>query len=177
MVQRRLEVAAAVLLPLLLTSGCRDDPVEPEPLGTPTTSATPAPTRDATPQVETPEHVVRHFVRAQNEVQRSGATELFRRLTFKCVACDGFADQIEQIYADGGYVHTKGATIEFLRVSTESDYASRVFTIGLKSAPTSYVEEAGGEVQHLIGGLTRNRIELVRKSGSWKVHDFAEYAS
>jgi len=173
---RRLAALTAAL-PLLALSGCGGDNPKPKPLDPPSTSASPSPTATTTPQADTPEEVIRKFVAAQNQIQRTGDSAPFRALTYKCQACNGFADQVDQIYADGGYIHTKGSTIKSIKKSPEWSATRPVYIAVTDSSPTTYLSSKDGKPDHFQGGITHDSYELVKHGGAWKVTNLEELAS
>jgi len=110
---------------------------------------------------ETPEEFVRRWVEVDREMQNTGDTQEFRSISRNCVPCKGLADQVDRIYAAGGYVRTDGFTIRRLVVGPTQGYQIEV-RIWVDSAPTELVEVDGGEIQHLEGGK-RIYIITVRK--------------
>lgn len=170
---RRLATVVVVALPLLFTSGCGNDPIKPKPFETPMASTSPTPTQPVTPQAESPEQFIRRWQRLSNEMQTSGDTTRYRAVNLNCSSCERFADQIDSIYRDGGYVHTRGGTVQRVRrVGGPRDRPQLRATV--RSSPTSYLAVKGGDVESLPGGRNTYLITLKIKSGEWFVTDYAE---
>ena len=94
-VRRTLAIALAV--PALL-AGCSEDP-EPTPkIPEPTSSSpTPTPTESETPEAESPEDFIRRWVKAGDEMQVTGETAEYSKMSPNCKACQGFVESVEEV--------------------------------------------------------------------------------
>ena len=171
----RLLVALTCCVPLWV-SGCSDPAATSTPPPPPTTSTTLSPTSAATEHAETPEEFVLRWVEVNTEMQNSGNTKTFRRMSATCRPCLATADQVDAIYAAGGYVKTDGWTVNVAR-SSPSSRGSIELTIAVKSAPTEFKEHANAEVQTLTGGKFRVLMTLGPNGSSWIVTDLEQLAS
>ena len=112
---RRGVYVVAVVVAALASGGCQgggDEPT-PSPSGSASTSAAPESPSTSTspsPEAETAEEFIRRWVEVGNAMQNSGDTDEYRSLSRGCTACIATADQIDQIYKDGGRVETAGWT-------------------------------------------------------------------
>jgi hypothetical protein len=179
MLPRRLATVALVALPLLFASSCRGaDPVKPKPFETPTNPTSSAPTPTSTPQAESAEDFIRHFIRAQNDMQSTGVTSAYRALTSGCDSCDAIADRVEGIYGAGGWVRTKGWTVTLVQAPVTLAPGSLRIDYVISSAPTKYKERANQSVRSLPGaeGIEK-RTEIKRTATGWNVTYLAELAS
>jgi hypothetical protein len=163
---------------MLSLSGCSDDssssadPATPSPTAS-SSSADPSPTEDA----ETPEEFVRRWVEADTKMTHTGETGTYRAMSKGCKGCQDYADQIEQIYADGGYVETEGWNILRARTAGPTNQGIFEVRITVDAAPTKYVEKEGGPVRTLPGGRVDYIIYVTEVGDSFVTSDFAEVAS
>jgi hypothetical protein len=161
-------LAALACWGLLVLSSCSDDssssaePPSPKPTST---SSEPSPTQE----VETPEEFVRRWVEVDREMQNSGETTEYRRLTNGCTACEGVADQVDDIYAAGGYVKTAGLQIKGLRAGQPDSNGEVEVRLAVISTPTEYVEEAGGQKRTLPGGRVTYLVTLHASRSSYVI--------
>ncbi len=161
-------LAALTCCGLLALSSCSDDssssadPPSPTPTST---SSEPSPTQ----AVETPEEFVRRWVEVDREMQNSGDTAEYRRLTEGCTACEGVADQVDDIYAAGGYVKTDGLLIKRIRAGQPDSNGEVEVRLAVTSTPTEYVEEAGGPKQSLPGGRVTYLVTLHTNEDSYVI--------
>ena len=169
-------LAALTCCGLLALCSCSDDSsssADP-PSPTPTSaSSEPSPTQE----VETPEEFLQRWVDADRTMENSGKTAEYRAMSKRCVACDGLASQIEDIYAKGGYVKTAGWTILSTKVSEPSAKGRVSVTMKIEAAPTEYVEAEGQSVKHLQGGTQRHLVTLSQADGSWNVDEIEQLAT
>jgi hypothetical protein len=148
---------------LLLMAGCTDDSSTADP--PPSTAATTPSSPDSSPtqKAETPEEFVRRWVDVDREMQNSGETKEFRSISKGCTPCDGLADQIDAIYAKGGYVKTDGLLIKRMKAGRQDVNDEVAVHIWVDSRPTELVESAGAQVEHLPGG-NRQYIVTIRET-------------
>jgi hypothetical protein len=169
MAVRRL-LAAALLTSVL--AGCSDDEPTPAPDPSPSTSrasASESPSSSPSADAETPEEFIRRWQEAANLAQRSGDTSGYRALTHTCRSCDAFADLVDRIYRDGGYIRTEGA-----RVTSISRRANEVFDVEVRSSPTEYRESSSARVRRLPGGQVTYRVTIERRRDAWVIDDYAQ---
>ena len=104
----RRALALTLAVPLLL-AGCSDDP-EPEPKIPETTSSspTPTPTETETAEAESPEDFIRRWAVVEAEMENTGRTAEYRKMSSECPACSELADLIEKYYEAGGFVEWDG---------------------------------------------------------------------
>jgi hypothetical protein len=166
-VVRRLLAALACCLCALLSACSDDSSSTAEPPVTSPTVRTSDPTSSPTDEAESPEDFVRRWVEVDKEMQNSGDTKEYRRITRGCEACKGVADQVDAIYSAGGYVKTDGLQVKRIHAG-EAD-ANQEVEVRLKvnSTPTEYVEKKGGEVQTLPGGAVGYLMTLHQTDASW----------
>lgn len=106
----RLAVALGLVLPVLLVSGCSDDPV---PKVAPRESPAPSVSESSPHPALGPVATVRAWIKAQNLALQSGDTDALRELSATpCGACDDFIEPIDQVYAKGGRFETPGWKVE-----------------------------------------------------------------
>jgi hypothetical protein len=165
----RVLIALCCLLSLLL-SGCSDSSsslssADPPPHTPSSSSPAPSPTEEP----ETPEEFVRRWVDADNEMQNTGETAKYRKLSSLCRPCIEVADQVERYYAAGGYVKTEGWTIKSL--STEGSAKSQLVRLAVVSTPTEVVEAKGKPVIRLEGGEGTYLLSLKARGPSWVLDD------
>ena len=109
-VRRSPFTAAALLGATALLVGCGADEPEPkfEAEPSPSTSVSMSPSPSVTPDRETAEEFIRRWVDASTELQRTGETRQLLEMSKGCDACRGFAERVDAIYSDGGFVDTAG---------------------------------------------------------------------
>ncbi|MEU4418677.1 DUF6318 family protein [Nocardia salmonicida] len=172
---RRL-VATTALLPLLLLPACSDEEDPRPPINSPTSpTPTPSPTQSATvPADETPEHFIRRWVEVSNAVQLTGDASPYRALTSNCDACDGFADALEKIYAEGGSVSTEGMKVTSLSLTGSGD-ATRTYKLNAVLAPTVVKDADGRTTKTFDGGPAFYLLELRREpNAAWRVISYGK---
>ncbi|MBF4762485.1 hypothetical protein ISU07_05060 [Nocardioides islandensis] len=157
---------AALACALVLTA-CSDDSSSTADPPTPTTSAPSDPTSSPTEEAESPEEFVRRWVDVDREMQNSGDTREYRRMTKGCEACKGVADQVDDIYRAGGYVKTDGLQVKKIRAGDADSNGEVEVQLDVESSPTEYVESAGGEIQKLPGGPVSYLLTLHQSTNSW----------
>jgi hypothetical protein len=166
-------LAALTCCGLLALSSCSDDssssaePPSPSPTSS---SAEPSPTQET----ETPEEFVRRWVEVDREMQNSGETGEYLRMSRECRPCKAVAKQVEGYYSAGGYVKTDGWSIQSLKVAGTEERAS--VTIDVVSAPTKYVESQGEREQELAGGRGNYLLTLLADDATWVLADLEAVA-
>lgn len=171
---------AALMLSSSLLSGCSAE-ADPEPkFDSPTSSASPtAAEADEPPPAKDPTRsakaLIRHWNDLQNAMQVDGDTTAWRELTTDCKGCLSFADQVDDIYAKGGYIQTDGQTIKSIKRDPEFD-SPTVFRVHIDAAPTEYTSTADGPTETFPGGQARYRFYLDADGASWSFRDYAKLA-
>jgi hypothetical protein len=170
---RRL-LALALAGPVLL-AGCSDDaaptPKMPEPS---TSSSTPTPTESETPEAESPEDFIRRWAALEAEMENSGDTTEYMRLSARCDSCKALAETIEGYYGAGGSVHWAGWTIH--AINGESGSGRNAYSVDVTSGPTRYKESASAPTKRLQGGKSTHLIRLAKSGASWVVVEKTELA-
>lgn len=162
----RRALALTLTVPLLL-AGCSDDP-EPKPkLPDPTpSSSTPSPTESETAEAESPEEFIRRWQAAGDEMQRTGTTADYLKLSPDCEACKSLARNVETIYADGGRIEYAGASI--VRIE-ESGAKPPTYDVGLRVPVTRIYREAADQPETLPAGKMTIRVTLKEAREGWIV--------
>lgn len=157
---------------MLALSACNggDDPDDPKSSGTPSepTSAPSTPTTDPlteAPKGETARQFIRRWVELGNEMQATGNTEAFLAVTGPdCDSCKKFANQMSQIYRNGGAVRGGRERLSDMKRETGA-----VWVVRRVAEPSEYTESTDGELKKFPGGDYRSRIILARVDGKWIV--------
>ncbi|WP_110241001.1 hypothetical protein [Nocardioides gilvus] len=118
---------ALLLGSAMLLTGCGGD--EPEPKLAPEPSATPS----VVAKEETAEEFIRRWAELEREMQNTGETEEYRAITKGCESCGRLADRVEKIYAGGGFVNTKGGTVDRVEALDATQHL-----VWMNNAPTTY---------------------------------------
>jgi hypothetical protein len=168
-----LTLAAALLATTLLLTACGDSTSIADP---PVAPSSTSPSPNPPPKRETPEHFVRRWSAEDTRMQNTGDTKPFRQLSRHCSACSELADRIASIYDAGGYVRTRGWTIEHVRVISRTA-ESIVLNLDVDSHPTRYREKAGSPEMSLPGGKTQCRLAITPHNSTWNVTSLARVAS
>ena len=169
----RRALALALAIPILL-AGCSDDP-EPEPKIPEATSSspTPTPTESETPKAESPEDFIRRWQEAALTAQNAGDTAEYREFGPKCKPCSDFADQVDQIYADGGSVEIKSLRVLDVRSAGGADQYRLIRTLGR----TRVLDAQGQEQQSFEGGREVLTVFLERNGDEMRVKNFLRTAA
>lgn len=173
----RRAVALAAVVPLLL-AGCSDE-AEPTPKIPESTSSSPSPTATATesetPEAESAEDFIRRWVEANTRMQNSGEVDEYTALSSDCKPCMQTVNRVEQIYASGGFVRTKGWILKDV-VDKSGGGSVPVLDLWIKSSPTEFQERSDAEVQSLAGGDIVMRVRLSREA-PWRVVQLTQVPS
>lgn len=169
----RRALALALAVPVLL-AGCSDDP-EPTPkIPDPTSSSpTPTPTESETPQAESPEDFIRRWQAAALTAQNDGDTDAYRAFGPNCKPCSDFADQVDQIYADGGSVRLASLRVASVRSVGGADQYRLTRVLGR----TRVLDAEGDEQQSFAGGREVLNVFLDRAGEEWRVKNFLRTAA
>lgn len=169
-------IAVATLAGLLL-SACSDDPPDPQATPTPTASSSPTPTETAQPsaQPQTAEDFIANWVHLQNEMLSSGETADYAVVTRGCQTCQALVQQVERIYAAGGWIKGGDWTV----VSTEvvgRQGSVVVMRVELQTVTSKFRESPSAEIQTSPGGTPTARVELSKRGPTWNLDDFGQEA-
>ncbi|MCW2736376.1 hypothetical protein [Nocardioides sp.] len=164
----RRALALAVVVPLLL-AGCTDEP-EPTPqMPDPTSSSpSPTPTESETPEAESAEDFIRRWVEVGDEMQVTGETDEYDRMTPECEPCQSFVANVEEVYSAGGSAEFAGSKIVQIRRIGD---APPTFNL-TKDLPETTIHRAGGKTETLPGGRTTIRVTLGKAKDRWVVTHF-----
>lgn len=162
----RRALALSLVVPLLL-AGCTEEEPTPKLPDPTTSSATPTPEETETAEPESAEEFIRRWVQANTEMQNTGDVAAYADLSRKCTSCIRTVERIKQIYADGGYVKTKGWVLRDV-VDRSGTTGGPVLDLDIRSSPTEFKENAGAEIQNLSGGEIVMRVRLNR-GAPWQV--------
>ena len=156
----------------LLVAGCSDDP-EPAPtVPDPTpSSSTPSPTDSETPEAESAEDFIRRWAAVEAEMENTGDTKEYRRLSQECQACMDLADLVEKWYAAGGFIEWDGWTVRSVTPRGNSDSE---FIVRVTSSPTKYKESKKGQLKTFRGGPGAHLLVVDERGESWVVVRKAE---
>lgn len=169
----RRALALTLAVPVLL-AGCSDEP-EPKPKIPETTSSSPAPTpaESETPEAESPEDFIRRWQEAALTAQNRGDTGKYRAFGPKCKPCSEFADQVDQIYADGGSVRLGGLRV----VSVESDGGADQYRLTRVLGRTQVLDAQGTEQQSFDGGREVLTVFLEEVGEELRIKNFLRTAA
>jgi hypothetical protein len=162
-------IAALTSVMLLAGCGSRSDGMT-DPAMAASTDATAEPTErpeGEAPRTESAEEFVRRWVDVDRHMQNTGEMDRYLSISSGCRPCTQVAERVAQMYANGGWVSTKGWTILDLKdVSTEVGRVA--FDLRVRSAPTRFKETRSGEVQRYPGGVVVMRLRLTNKE-PWRL--------
>lgn len=165
----RRALALSLAVPVLLV-GCSDDP-EPTPkIPEPTSSSpTPTPTESETPQAESPEDFIRRWQAAADDMARTGETATFMRLSEGCQACSTYAEQVSEVYDQGGKVAFGGS--EVVAIEEDADEPP-TFVVDVRATKLR-IEVPGQDPQVFPAATQRYRMILKRDSGSFAMANYS----
>jgi hypothetical protein len=110
------------------------------------------------------------WVETLNYATDSGDTEGLKSLAAKdCTSCADFARTLDQIYAAGGHVESKGWELESAVPVADQPETEPSFQLALKLAPQTVYEKKGAKPKEFRGGTQPARIFLIRESDHWLV--------
>jgi len=162
----RRALALTVVIPLLL-AGCTDD-AEPTPkMPDPTTlSSTPSPTATETPEAESAEEFIRRWQAESDEMQRTGETASYLKISAKCAACKSLAANVDDIYGDGGRIEFAGSDVARMN---RTGGQPPTYDVVLRLARTVIYRGVGAKPETLPAGDMTIRVTLKQVQGSWSV--------
>lgn len=175
---RKLTIASVVAA-LFLVSACGGDT---EPTAEPTVKQsapteaveTPSPTASsAAPKQESLEAFAERWIAEWGAMQASGNTSPFRLMvTKRCEACTTFMTTVEEIYANGGWIKTKGSSVIKLSERRDTNNGVVVFLLTIDTKPTRLQRTPDSKVESLPGGTEYLRISAKKRSGTWLILDY-----
>lgn len=168
----RRALALTLTVPLLL-AGCSDDPAPEPKLPDPTpSSSTPSPTESETAEAESPEEFIRRWQAAALTAQNDGDTSSYRLMGPRCAPCTDFAENVDEIYADGGSVKLSSLRV----VSVQPAKGAYQFRLTRILGRTQVLDEQGREQQSFAGGREVLNVFLEQVGGGWRVQNFLRTA-
>jgi hypothetical protein len=165
----RRALALTITVPVLL-AGCSDDP-EPTPKLPEPTSSSPSPTEPASeePEAESPEEFIRRWQAAADEMALTGRTAAFMRISKGCQACATYADQVSEVYDNGGTVKFDGSKV----LTIEEDAPDPpTFTVEVRAAKLR-INVPGEEPRVFPAATQRYQMILKAKSGSFTMANYS----
>ena len=139
---------------------------EPAESAAPATSPTRPAQTDADPDEESPRAFIHQWFRLNTEMQNTGDTSEFRAASRNCATCDGLAERVETIYAEGGFIRLEGQRVVGMERGAYSATIKQ-FDVTIRSGPTKYRVGAGKRLQHYSGGVARTLVTVVKIRGRW----------
>ena len=149
---RRLRAAAATALcAALLLAGCSGDPepIVPEATGTASASPSASPSASAAPQPWERRTkagavaFVEHWVEVFNAAAASGDVGGLRQISSTtCEACQGYAEMIEDLYAQGGRLESDGWSVVQAGVAPSGDIANLSVGLQIRRSQERIIERA-----------------------------------
>lgn len=165
-------MAAALCAAALLLSACSDDPPEPKPLDPPTGSeTTTAPPTSEPPKAQTPEALIRAWLRAVDKAQDTGETDELRRAFPDCRACTTFAERVDGIYAAGGWVKAPAKKKVSIKIREKLGDDRRMYEVRFVAPPWSLKESAKAKAVRQKGGPGTQAMELSLVDNEWRIVD------
>lgn len=109
-----------------------------------------------------------------NEATATGDTEKLKSLAADdCTTCDGFAQQLDEIYEAGGRVESDGWEIQ----KTVPEAGATDNEVGLlvtfSVSPQTVYQTEDAKAQDFEGGNQAFRFELAREDGEWQVQNLS----
>lgn len=174
----RHSIAVAVCLPLLALAACSEDP---EPIIPPPEETTAAADPTPTPEPKEPWEkqtdagavaFAKHWIDVFNEAQRTGDVEALRALSGDgCGSCDGFAEQLEDLYAGGGELESRGWRV--VQAVSADDLPKGDARVSLRVARMAQVIRYGDERPPERFPASRVTLSARMKwiDGGWRMND------
>jgi hypothetical protein len=161
--------AGLLAVPGLLLAGCGGDSsvADPPVRSSPTSSATSSP-----PAHETAEHFIRRWAAEDTRIQQTGDTKRFREMSQGCRGCIRLANLVDRIYANGGFVRTRG-----WRVIKIDSAGNQTYELYVRSAPTTYANSNSSPVHHLPSGPAHFQLKVARSEDEWRVTSLVQVSS
>lgn len=176
-VRRWRTAAVAGLLCSALLAGCSDDdpdPIVADPPASPSASSSSA-SASAAPepwQVRSKAGAVafvEHWVEVFNEAGRTGDTAALRAISGPaCKACLGYADQLDELYANGGRFESNGWTVTAIGASDRLPLSQMSVGMRIERAPEAVIR-ANGKRKQFPGGFANYSAEPRWRAGGWSL--------
>lgn len=159
-------LATTAVLALTLT-GCGND--DPKPKMQPTKTAEPSATETVEP--ETPREFFDRWLATETAMLNSGDTSEYSKLTKGCQPCEDLSARVTDIYAAGGSIETRGATVSRSKHINGDEYL-----VWITSAPTTLVESSGASPKQLNGGKVLFRVVADRSGETFNITHYVQRA-
>jgi len=141
----------------------------------PTTPTAPVTTSEPVEVPQSARAFLRQWQEEANAMQTSGESSAFRALTLKCASCDIFADNVDRIYAAGGYIKTAGGEVaRVTRWGSINDWPT--YDVVVNSARSEFQESSSGPLRTLKGGAEIYRVSLLQRGMRWLVTKYGRVA-
>lgn len=166
--------AALLLVAPLLLAGCQDEP-EPQFEPTPTESSSPTdPESSEQPVAQTAEEFIDEWFRLGTEMQNTGETAPFRSVSRGCEPCDSFADDVERVYAAGGFIRIDAERVIYTELLPGRPGNRPEYLVRVRSTPTTYKEGESSEQGSFPGGVNTYELTLALRSGEWVTANYLD---
>lgn len=113
---------------------------------------------------------VEYWVETLNYATDTGDTRLLKALATKnCDACTAFAATLDEIYAKGGHVESKGWELKSAVPMADQPTDSPAFQLDVKFEPQKVFSTKKSKPKDYPGGEQPARMVLTRQDGRWLV--------
>jgi hypothetical protein len=99
-------------------------------------------------------------------MQVTGDTATYRKISSKCEACESLADNVEDIYREGGRIEFDGSEIARME---RTGGQPPTFDVDLDLAKTLVYRAGEGKPEMLPAGKMSIRVTLKKVRGGWAV--------
>lgn len=114
------------------------------------------------------QNFARYWIDTLNKATTSGDTKKLKTLQKKsCETCTDFAKQLDDIYAAGGHVETKGFEVKKIANEAGVPAPGAGVSVVLTATPQKLYKAKGAVPRSLKGGDLRLRLIMVRVSHHW----------
>lgn len=173
--RRTIGALASTLALVAALSACGEDPepqFEAEPSAEPTTSS-PSASAEPEPWEERTDDgavaFVEHWIDVFDQSKEDGNTDDLAALSAaSCVTCENFIEMTNDIYANGGFVKSRGWTIESISEPVRSADSTLV-AVNVLQSPQEIRRGADSEVENFEGGNIDLAFTLRWRRGAWTV--------
>ena len=169
--------AATLVVVPLLVAGCSDDP---EPKFEPASSPSPTESNSAAAEPKAWEvrseagavAFAKHWIDVFNEAGQSGHTSDLERLSApQCKSCSNYVDMIDNLYAGGGRLETRGWTVVAAVPSDGVPVQRSRISMRVRQAPQKLHDGSSGKVESFPGGSATFSAQLVWLSRGWSMSE------